>query len=556
MNSNSTKQNVLVINSSHYQSTGSGNKFIYPFQPGFNFSSNDRLGVQSLSIFNSFFNISAPYGNNNFKFSFPCFNPNGANSAIFEASIGNSVQFDGQTTNPTNIEITGATITSTTTFTTFIGGAKVSIAGGYVSSNILRITSGTPALSNGMYINGSSIYILSGNNTSGWTLSGSSLGTIGSSASPVSTIFGTPTGNILYVTTAPSAAMPSTGLAAAGRIYITASGVSSQTITGTLITTAVASYTLSSSNAIFISSRQFTCGVGSNIFSGFSDGTIYNGMQFFYGSTVSITATLYQLSLSGSTYTLQLDKIIGIFPTQTIQQVGIPQNSFSILTVSGTPNGAGIYVPGVPMKLAGTGISSNVVVQNQISSAAGLTGVAGVYKISYNPNTQVQSMTANNGVTNNTILYVNSISSGTIVPNMQFELNGSYIMIESVAFVSLAGVGTYNISTPSGSIPSMYPTTISASSSFSTSIDLNIVIPDGFYDATSLNYFLQNVCIANDLYLTDSTGSGINTYFLEVLQNSTYYGFQIKIYPLPQRMPQTLTYPSGASWTLLNNSNV
>ena len=276
------------------------------------------------------------------------------------------------------------------------------------------------------------------------------------------------------------------------------------------------------------------------------------GCSFFYGSTVNITAN----SLLGSTYTLQLDKIIGVFPSQTISNVGIPQNSFSILTVSGAVNGAGIYLPGVNMKLAGDGIGSSVFVQAQISSAAGLTGVAGVYKISYNPNTQIEQMTANNGVTNNTILYVNSIASGAIRPGMQFELNGQYITIESVVSVSLAGVGTYNISTPSGSIPSMYPTTISASSSFSTSIDLNIIIPDGFYDATSLNYFLQNTCIANNLYLTDSTGSGINTYFLEVLQNSTYYGFQINIYPLPQRMPQTLTYPSGATWTLLNNSNV
>ena len=552
MNSNSSRQNVVVINSSHYLPTGSGNKFVYPFQPGFNFSSSDRIGVQSLSIFNSFFNISQAYGNNTFKFSFPCFNPNGANSAVFEASIGNAVQFDGQITNPTNIEITGSTIQSTATFTGFIGGARVSIAGGYVSSNLLRITSGSPALANGMYINGSSTYITGGNNTVGWTLSSSSLGTIGSSSSPVATIFATPSGNILYVTTPPSAAMPSTGTAVAGTIYITASGVSSQTIVNPLITTGVTSYTLTNTTSIFLSSRQFTCGVGTNVFSGFNDGVIYNGMQFFYGSTVTITAN----SLLGSTYTLALDKIIGVFPSQTISNVGIPQNSFSILTVSGTPNGAGIYLPGVNMKLAGDGIGSSVFVQAQISSAAGLTGVAGVYKISYNPNTQIEQMTANNGVTNNTILYVNSIASGAIRPGMQFELNGQYITIESIGSVSLAGVGTYNISTPSASIPSMYPTTISASSSFSTSIDLNIIIPDGFYDATSLNYFLQNTCIANNLYLTDSTGSGINTYFLEVLQNSTYYGFQINIYPLPQRMPQTLTYPSGASWTLLNNSNV
>ena len=301
--------------------------------------------------------------------------------------------------------------------------------------------------------------------------------------------------------------MPSSGLATAN----TASSVSSQTITATIITTSAASYTLSSSTAIYIPSRQFTCGVGTNIFTGFSDGTIYNGKQLYAGQTLTITSN----SLSGSTYTLALDKVAGVFPTQTIQNVGIPQNSFSILTVSGTPNGAEIYVPGVTMKLAGTGVGSNVLVQSQISSGAGLTGVAGVFKISYNPNTPVQQMTANNGVMSNTILYVNSIVSGTIAPGMQFKLNGSYISIESVGNVSLAGVGTYNISTPSGSIPRMYPTTISASSSFSTSIDLNVVIPDGFYDATSLNYFLQNTCIANNLYLTDSTGSGINTFFLK-----------------------------------------
>jgi hypothetical protein len=70
-----------------------------------------------------------------------------------------------------------------------------------------------------------------------------------------------------------------------------------------------------------------------------------------------------------------------------------------------------------------------------------------------------------------------------------------------------------------------------------------------------LNYFLQNVCIANNCYLTDAAGSGINTYFFEILQNSTYYGFQINVYPLPKVLPSTLAYPSGASWTLLNDGN-
>ena len=399
----SHKQNVIIVNSSHYQPTGSGNKFVYPFRPAFSFSSNDKIGVQSLSIFNSFYNISAAYGNNNFKFSFPCFNPNGANTAVFSATIGNAVQFEGQITNPSTLEITGATIQSTSSFTGFIGGAKVAITG-YVSSKLLRITSGTPAITTNprMYVNGSGTYIVSGSNASGWTLSDSALGTIGSSASPSSSIFATGSGFTLYVTGAVTGAMPATGNAVAGTIYITASGVSSQTITGTVISTSTtSSYNLTNTTPIYISSRKFTAGVGTNIFTGFSDGTIYNGMQFWFNSAITITAN----SLSGSTYTLQLDKIIGMFPSATIQNVGISQNSFSILTVSGTPLGSGIYMHGITMKLAGNGIGSNVViVLSQFSSAAGLTGVAGVYKISYSPNTPVQTMTANNGVTNNSFI--------------------------------------------------------------------------------------------------------------------------------------------------------
>ena len=110
ISSSSSKQNNIVINSSHYLPTGSGNKFVYKFQPSFNFSSNDKIGVQSLSIFNSFFNISEQYGNNNLSFTFPCHNPEVGSSATFQGYIGNSGQIQGQITNPANIEITGSTI--------------------------------------------------------------------------------------------------------------------------------------------------------------------------------------------------------------------------------------------------------------------------------------------------------------------------------------------------------------------------------------------------------------------------------------------------------------
>ena len=91
---------------------------------------------------------------------FPCFNPNGSSSAVFEGSIGNAVQFEGQISNPINIEINGATITQTSTFTGIIGGAKIGITG-YISNSVLRVTSGSPTLSAGLFINGTDTRIAS-----------------------------------------------------------------------------------------------------------------------------------------------------------------------------------------------------------------------------------------------------------------------------------------------------------------------------------------------------------------------------------------------------------
>ena len=173
MSSNSAEQNVIVVNSSHFLPTGGSNKLVYKFQPSFQFSSNDKIGVQSLSIFNSFFNISETYGKNQFTFTFPCFNPNTGSSVVMQAYIGNSVQFQGQIiANPTNIKITGSTISQTLTFTGFVAGSKTLVTG-YISGKMLRVTSGSPNLNNTMYFNGTSTKIVSGSNVLGWTLSDS-----------------------------------------------------------------------------------------------------------------------------------------------------------------------------------------------------------------------------------------------------------------------------------------------------------------------------------------------------------------------------------------------
>jgi hypothetical protein len=195
-----------------------------------------------------------------------------------------------------------------------------------------------------------------------------------------------------------------------------------------------------------------------------------------------------------------------------------------------------------------------VVIQSQLSSSGTLTGVAGVYQISYSPNTGVQTMYANDKITTNTNLYVTSVTSGTIQTGMQFKINGSTMQITGQVGASTGSVGTYSISTVSNTIPSIYPQQISASASFSNSISLNVTIPDGFYDAQSLNYFLQNTMLANKLYILNN--NNLATFYLEVVQNSTYYGLQINIYPLPKQLSTGQSIPSGATWTLLNDTDI
>ena len=215
------------------------------------------------------------------------------------------------------------------------------------------------------------------------------MGTVGSAVASVSTIFDVPEGNTLYVTNTPSAALSGTLFVLRGT-DLNATAFSNANIT--LTTSFPVTHTLSGP-ATYLPSRSFLVGVGANTFSGFANGTIYNGMQFTYNSEVY---TIQSNSLSGSTYTLTLDKKAAIFVNQTITNVGIPANSFSILNVTGDTIGSGIYVSGCnQMYLSGLGIGSDVVIQSQISSEDPLNGMVGVHKISYSPNTGVQTMYAN-----------------------------------------------------------------------------------------------------------------------------------------------------------------
>jgi len=71
----------------------------------------------------------------------------------------------------------------------------------------------------------------------------------------------------------------------------------------------------------------------------------------------------------------------------------------------------------------------------------------------------------------------------------------------------------------------------------------DVVLPDGYYEITDINAFLQYFCVQNDLYLID--GSGNYVYYLELQLNPTYYAVQLNAFPIPTALPGGWSAPPG-----------
>ena len=85
--------------------------------------------------------------------------------------------------------------------------------------------------------------------------------------------------------------------------------------------------------------------------------------------------------------------------------------------------------------------------------------------------------------------------------------------------------------------------TLSFPTASATYTTFNITIPDGFYTTTSLNYYIQQFCISNGLYLINSTGQ--NVYYISIQYNSYQYGNQILAFAVPTSLPAGHTAPSN-----------
>ena len=70
-----------------------------------------------------------------------------------------------------------------------------------------------------------------------------------------------------------------------------------------------------------------------------------------------------------------------------------------------------------------------------------------------------------------------------------------------------------------------------------------LTMPDGFYQVTDLNSYLQSFCISNGLYLINSSGQYV--YYLEWVENSSYYSIQLNAYSVPTSLPSGWSAPSN-----------
>ena len=64
-----------------------------------------------------------------------------------------------------------------------------------------------------------------------------------------------------------------------------------------------------------------------------------------------------------------------------------------------------------------------------------------------------------------------------------------------------------------------------------TTKTLSLVLPDGFYQTSDINNYIQLQMIANGLYLVSSTG--LNVYFFQMSVNINYYNIQVVMSAVP-----------------------
>ena len=91
-----------------------------------------------------------------------------------------------------------------------------------------------------------------------------------------------------------------------------------------------------------------------------------------------------------------------------------------------------------------------------------------------------------------------------------------------------------------------------------TTKTLDIVLPDGFYQISDINNYIQLQMIANGLYLVSSTGS--NVYFFQMNVNLNYYNIQVLMSAVPTTVASGAysgyTLPATGYWSTVSGNGL
>ena len=80
---------------------------------------------------------------------------------------------------------------------------------------------------------------------------------------------------------------------------------------------------------------------------------------------------------------------------------------------------------------------------------------------------------------------------------------------------------------------------------------VKIVIPDGYYDISRLDLFLQQQCVQLGFYFQSTSPNNTdNMYFMNFETNPTLYKAQINVYIIPHNLPSNFVIPSLNTFSL------
>ena len=124
-------------------------------------------------------------------------------------------------------------------------------------------------------------------------------------------------------------------------------------------------------------------------------------------------------------------------------------------------------------------------------------------------------------------------------------VNGSFVAKNAEIALSSASIpySWYNVSTNYNNQNFSLVFPVGASTTI-----IPITLPAGYYDVTDIQEYIQQQCIANNLYLVDNAGNYV--YYVYMSYNVNYYKIQVLFSAVPTTLPSGWTKPTagGGGW--------